>query len=294
MKSVRKLLYRITIIHVILLLALETGIIGTIVHTAHVFVLVICPCFVFVLWSFCSQFCLFFSWDFWGFKEMLTLFCLFLITRKEISRFLWETFLSFLSKLSTLHRIQLSTLSACRTSVHRQNLWQRQSFTWFVILSYRSQQCYIVGSSHSWKQKNITGKRRIQTRTLNFPTQHSTRVKVVTDHLLLTNDESCQMIGILTWLWWPLPGSSNLWTKDMENNLLPTLLAHLQCTPLKATNLWRQRDLESTTCWVPEPSSAGDWKQGWSSVKLISLPIGSFSVPSLFQAFSAPLHVSLW
>jgi hypothetical protein len=49
MKLVRKLLYRITIIHVNLLLALEAGITGAIVHTAHVFVLVICPCFAFVL-----------------------------------------------------------------------------------------------------------------------------------------------------------------------------------------------------------------------------------------------------
>jgi hypothetical protein len=56
---------------------------------------------------------------------------------------------------------------------------------------------YIVGSSHSWKQKNITGKRGIQTQTLNLPTQHSPCLELETDHLLLTNDESCQTIGIL-------------------------------------------------------------------------------------------------
>jgi len=243
--------------------------------------------FVLVLYLFYGPFVLsfvsFFSWDFWGFKEMLTLFCLFLITRKEISRFLWETFLSFLSKLSTLHRIQLSTLSACRTSVHRQKSLTetRVSHGWF-ILSYRSQQCYIVGSSHSWKQKNITGKRRIQTRTLNFPTQHSTCVEVVTDHLLLTNDESCQMIGILTWLWWPLPGSSNLWTKDMENNLLPTLLAHLQCTPLKATNLWRQKGFGIYDL-------LGTWTfSWWLEARLIICKTYLFTHWKLFLAFAFP------
>jgi hypothetical protein len=192
-------LHRITIIHVIQLLAHEASVTGAIVRIAHVFVLVIlslfCNCFIVLLFSVLSLL----LWNTsGGFQEMLTLFFPFPNCEKgDFSILMRDVSIVFGSKPSTLHRIQLSILSACRTSVSPTKSLRETEFhmVCYSILSLTTM--YIVGSSHSWKQKNITGKRRIQTQTLNLPTQHSTCLEFETDHLLLTNDESCQTIGIL-------------------------------------------------------------------------------------------------
>ncbi len=97
---------------------------GTVHHTAIVFILVFGPLLVFVLWSFSSVLSILLC-KFWRLnEEMLTLLCLFLILRMEISWFLWEVFSVFSLLLCMVLASNMDESSCCfwnwgRNSVHR-------------------------------------------------------------------------------------------------------------------------------------------------------------------------------